>query len=55
MYNGAGRAYFVRMEHLRDELLKMLTGAGQIDHGSHARMDRRGAREKRARVHGSNT
>ena len=30
MYNGAGRAYFVRMEHLRDELLKMLTGAGQI-------------------------
>ena len=29
MYNGAGRAFFVRMEHLRDELLKMLTGAGQ--------------------------
>jgi len=33
MYNGAGRAYFVRMEHLRDELLKMLTGAGQVISG----------------------
>ena len=50
MYNGAGRAYFVRMEHLRDELLKMLTGAGQIDQRSHARMDRRGTREKRVRA-----
>jgi hypothetical protein len=29
MYNGAGRALFVRMEHLRDELFKILTAAGQ--------------------------
>ena len=31
MYNCAGRAYFVRMEHLRDELLKMLTDAAERD------------------------
>jgi hypothetical protein len=33
MYNGAGRAYFARMEYVRDELPKMLTGVGQIISG----------------------
>ncbi|HYJ40772.1 MAG TPA: hypothetical protein VEW08_08280, partial [Steroidobacteraceae bacterium] len=31
--NGAGRATFVRMEHLRDEMLKMLTSTGLVISG----------------------
>jgi hypothetical protein len=34
MYNGAGRAFFARMEHLRNELPKMLIAAGQSISGA---------------------